>query len=400
MQICFFEDALSSGLKPLTLTRPADELRIGALKINEKWKLRLRPVNTTRILAPYMEGVYDTPDLEEDTECVWINGRYLPETGIEALIGGLKPDEGLTFKNIPVIVKMTSSRSRGQLNAGTFSTAETSFEETELGALLTNSWQVFTENANEINKDLELLRDGLFPVDPGKFPGVHFSDPANVFIGSDVSIEPGTVILADPGPVILKDHSHVMAGSLLRGPMVLGEHAVLKMGAKIYEGTTIGPWCKIGGEVNNVVFQAYSNKAHDGFLGNSAVGEWCNFGADTNNSNLKNNYSLVRLPDWENGREIETGLQFCGLIMGDHSKTSINSMLNTGTVCGVSSNIFSGNFPKKLIRSFRWVGSGGEEIYKFDKAMEAAEKMMGRRGVELSPEYRKMMRHLFEKSNR
>lgn len=397
MQICFFQDALVSCLKPLTLTRPADDLRVGIYKIHEKWCRRLSIDTFSRIVPPRMEGVFNCPDLSEEVDCIWINGRYLPENGIEEHISELGVDEGLMFQNVPVVVKFTGRRSSGLFKAGNINTSDVSFNETKLGGLLSQPWQVFARNEAEILSDAS-ISEPFKPVIPGDYSGVHFVNPKQVFVGGDTRIEPGVVINASDGPVYLDEGAHIMSGSMIRGPVVIGRDAVVKMGAKIYGATTIGPHCKVGGELNNVVFQAYSNKAHDGFLGNSVVGEWCNFGADTNNSNLKNNYSTVRLTDWDSGREYDTELQFCGLIMGDHSKTAINTVFNTGTVCGVSCNIFSGKFPAKYIRSFRWLGPAGEDIYKFDKAMEAAERMMKRRGIVLTPEYRAMMRHLYEKS--
>lgn len=398
MQICFFEDSLSGSLKPLTLTRPCDDLRAGILKIHAKWSLRLKSDSFTRILKPKMEGVFNAPEINEEDVCIWINGRFLPDPNVIKIIDSLIEDEGLVLQNIPVVVKMSGSRSARLFKAGNINTSDIDFEDIESGRLLTNPWSIFRVNAEEIEKDIELL-PGLKRINPSEFEGVFFNNPTQIYCGKNVQIEPGTVLNASDGPVVLMDDSLVMAGCLVRGPFVLGEHSVLKMGAKVYGGSTIGPHCKIGGEINNVVFQGFSNKAHDGFLGNSVIGEWCNFGADTNNSNLKNNYSNVRVTDWESGKEVDTELQFCGLVMGDHSKTAINTVLNTGTVCGVSSNIFSGTFPPKLIKSFRWMGPKGEDIFKFDKAMEVAERMMKRRGLSLTPEYRAMMRFIFEKSN-
>lgn len=398
MQICFFEDSLTNTLKPLTLTRPSNELRVGILKINEKWKHFLGVERISHLLAPRMKDVFPSMGISEDIDCYWINGRFLPSVDLLDQIKDLKIDEGLTFKNIPVVIKMSGKRSAGLFAAGNVSTSEVNFTEINTGVLLSQPWHIFAYNAEEIHKDIQQLT-GLKQINLENYPGVVVSGSNKVFIGEHVSIEPGVVIITNDGPVYIGDDSEIMAGALLRGPLAICEHVSVKMGAKIYGGTTIGPYCKVGGELNNVVFQAYSNKAHDGFLGNAVIGEWCNFGADTNNSNLKNNYSTVRLTDWDSGREYDTELQFCGLIMGDHSKTAINSVLNTGTVCGVSANLFSTKFPPKLIRSFRWIGSDGEEIYKFDKAMEAADRMMKRRGVSITPEYRAMMRFLFEKNN-
>ncbi|MCH8485230.1 MAG: glucose-1-phosphate thymidylyltransferase [Candidatus Cyclonatronum sp.] len=400
MQLCFFDDSRATRLMPLTLTKPSNMVRIGILTIAEKWERYLSPELVTRQLPEYMAGVYPAPPLNPDEDCIWINGRFLPDLEVLGQIMQLQTDEGLMHSNTPVALRMDGSRSVSIFNAGSIPGTDISFRDTDRGTLLDAPWQVFGFNGGEILADISLLKSGLRPVDESRFPGVFFQNAYQIFVDEGVVIEPGCTILAAEGPVYIGAKATIMAGSMLRGPAAVCDHATVKMGAKIYADTTIGPWCKVGGEVQNVVMQAYSNKGHDGFLGNSAIGEWCNLGADTNNSNLKNNYSSVRLTEWETGKEYDTGLQFCGTIMGDHSKTAINTMLNTGTVCGVFSNIVLGDFPPKHIKSFRWLTKNGEDIYKFDKAMEAAERMMGRRGIEITPEYRAMMRFLFEKANR
>ncbi|MGB0346466.1 MAG: glucose-1-phosphate thymidylyltransferase, partial [Balneolaceae bacterium] len=201
-------------------------------------------------------------------------------------------------------------------------------------------------------------------------------------------------IIADEGPVYIGQDSKVEAGSIIKGPVAIGAQAEIKMGGKIFNGTTVGPVCKVGGEINNCIFHSYSNKAHDGFAGNSIIGQWSNFGAATNTSNLKNNYSKVRLPHWDSGEMSEDGVQFFGTVFGDFSKTAINTSLNTGTICGVSSNIFCSGFPPKIIPSFTWLGKDAD-MYEFDKAIKAIQAMMERRDVELSQEHISMMRYLF-----
>lgn len=400
MQLCFFDDTRATRLMPLTLTRPSNLVRIGILTISEKWERYLAPDLLTRQMPDYMEGVYPAPTPDPGSDCIWINGRFLPDAEVLEQILQLGNDEGLMHNHTPVALRMDGSRSVSIFNAGSLPGTDISFSETAHGTLLDAPWQVFARNGAQILADISLLKSELQPTEESRFPGVIFHNRDQVYVEEGASIEPGCVILAGEGPVFIRRDATVMAGALLRGPVAVCEHATIKMGAKIYGDTTIGPWCKAGGEVQNVVMQAYSNKGHDGYLGNSAIGEWCNLGADTNNSNLKNNYSSVRLTEWESGKEYDSGLQFCGTIMGDHSKTAINTMLNTGTVCGVFSNIVLGDFPPKHIKSFRWLTKNGEDIYKFDKAMETAERMMGRRGIEVSPEYRAMMRFLFEKANR
>jgi UDP-N-acetylglucosamine diphosphorylase/glucosamine-1-phosphate N-acetyltransferase len=204
------------------------------------------------------------------------------------------------------------------------------------------------------------------------------------------------MIFAEKGPVYIGEGAQIMANSVVRGPAAICEKSVIKMGAKIYEDTTIGPVCKVGGEVANVIFHSYSNKAHDGYAGNSVFGQWCNLGADTNTSNLKNNYSTVKVIDWRTKKEIDTGQQFIGTIMGDHSKTGINAMLNTGTLCGVCCNLFSDDYPPKFVPSFSWVSGNDIVPYHFEKAVEAMERMMQRRDVPLTPSYHRMMKAIFQ----
>ncbi|AXI99533.1 UDP-N-acetylglucosamine diphosphorylase/glucosamine-1-phosphate N-acetyltransferase [Cyclonatronum proteinivorum] len=400
MQLCFFDDTRATRLMPLTLTKPSNMVRVGILTITEKWEHYLSPDLVTRQMPEYMAGVYPAPEIDPSADCIWINGRFLPDHQVLGEILQLSTDEGLMHKHTPVAMRMDGTRSVSIFNAGSLPGAEISFSDTEHGTLLDAPWQVFAFNGEQVQADISLLKAKLRTVDEKKYPGVHFQSPYQVYVKDGAVIEPGSIIMAGDGPVYIGEKATIMSGAMLRGPVAVCSHATIKMGAKIYGDTTIGPWCKAGGELQNVVMQAYSNKGHDGFLGNSAIGEWCNLGADTNNSNLKNNYSNVRLTEWETGKDYDTGLQFCGTIMGDHSKTAINTMLNTGTVCGVCSNIVLGDFPPKHIKSFRWLTKNGEDIYKFDKAMETAGRMMERRGIEITPEYRAMMRFLFEKANR
>jgi UDP-N-acetylglucosamine diphosphorylase/glucosamine-1-phosphate N-acetyltransferase len=221
----------------------------------------------------------------------------------------------------------------------------------------------------------------------------------NVFVEEGFSGEYFT-LNASTGPVFLGKGSEIMEGSVIRGPLALGSHSTVKLAAKIYGPTTIGPHCKAGGEINNSVLQGFSNKGHDGFLGNAVVGEWCNLGADTNNSNLKNNYTEVKVWNYPSNRFIRTGLQFCGLIMGDHSKTGINTMLNTGTVAGVSANIFGSGFPRNFIPSFSWGGAAGLVDYKLEKAFETMEEVMRRRDLELTETDKVIFRHIFKETEK
>jgi UDP-N-acetylglucosamine diphosphorylase/glucosamine-1-phosphate N-acetyltransferase len=242
---------------------------------------------------------------------------------------------------------------------------------------------LYTLNDQVLVADYFLLTGGRIsqPLSPTNSV---IGNPSLIFLEEGAQVE-ASILNTTSGPVYIGKDAEIMEGCLVRGPFSLGEHAVLKMGAKIYGATTIGPYCKVGGEVTNTLFQAYSNKGHDGFLGNALVGEWCNFGADSNTSNLKNNYSPVRTYSYETDAEVNTGELFMGVCMGDHSKCGINTMFNTATVVGVSCNIYGGGFPDKYIPSFSWGGSEDLVPFRLDKAMEAANQMMRRRGLELTP---------------
>lgn len=391
-QICFFEDNNFKHFYPLTLTRPVDQLRVGILRIFEKWTKSLKNESHTRILRHELKGVFPSPFLKKES-CLWINPRFLPDSEIVNDIASLEPGEGLQFQNEPVIFLSDAETSQKLFDNFEINSLKIAFRDTVHGDLIHHITDILHLNGTQIESDLRLIQadstlDHRSPIlIEGRNP---------VYAEENVHIEPGSIFLTDDGPVYLAEGSHIMAGTMIRGPVALGEHSTIKMGAKIYSGTTIGPHSKVGGELNNVVIQGYSNKAHDGFLGNSILGEWCNLGADTNNSNLKNNYSTVRMADFESGEPYDTGLQFCGMIMGDHCKTAINTMINTGSIFGVSCNIASGDFPPKLLPSFSWYAQGKNETYDFDKAMQTSEKMMIRRGLELTDDYRAMMKYLYE----
>lgn len=253
-------------------------------------------------------------------------------------------------------------------------------------------WDIFSLNDNAIRADYKLITAGS---NSAPVPAGVTVTGSDIFIEEGANVYPGTIINAQAGPVYIGKHTEVLEGTMIRGPLALCEQGVIKMGAKIYGATTIGPGCKVGGEINNTVFFANSNKAHDGYLGNAVIGEWCNLGADTNCSNLKNNYDEVKVWSEQQGALVATGLTFCGLLMGDHSKCGINTMFNTGTVVGVSANIYGGSFPDKFIPSFSWGGSEGMVTYKLDKAMETANRMMGRRNKTLSAAETEMYTHIF-----
>ncbi|MEQ8523624.1 putative sugar nucleotidyl transferase [Gracilimonas sp.] len=394
MKICFFEDKQVESFYPLTLTRPMDDLRLGILTIREKWLRALDKTSYCRLLPKHLKGVFEQGNMTESDEVTWINSRFLPSQDLLSAINELKVGQRLVFKNVSVVAKVSHENSGKLFNENIFS--EQGLEKIELDKAIhiEHLWDLLSLNSYEIEKDIQLM--GLKAVSERTnytLDSVHH--PSNTFIGEDVMIEPGCIFIAKDGPVVIQDGATIEAGSILRGPVVVGEGATVKMAARIYGGTTIGPVCKVGGEVSGCIFHSYSNKAHDGFAGNSIFGQWVNLGANTITSNLKNDYKNIEVTDWTSKEQIQTGKQFLGTVMADHSKTAINTMLNTGTICGVSSNVFIDELSPKVIDSFTWLGPRGPAIYRFEKAIEVMQAMMKRRDVELTDDYERMMKHIF-----
>lgn len=396
MQICFFEDKHFTNFHPLTLTRPVDDLRIGILTIAEKWRETLKPENSARLLRTELREVFEEGAIAKDDSCIWINARYLPSNALIKEVKNLGPGNCLQNRSTVIAAHVDGETSAQWLQNGKPDFNALFVLESNDFKAIEHLWDLFKMNGSEIEQDFARL--DTEQNDKSQVSGnAVLENEANIFIGEGATIEAGCVLNAEKGPIYIGNGATVMAGSVIYGPTAVCEHARVNAGAKIYADTTIGPVCKVGGEVNNCIFHSYSNKGHDGFVGNSIFGQWCNLGADTNTSNLKNNYSTIRITDWKSEQEIETGQQFFGTVMGDHSKTAINTQLNTGTICGVNCNIFSGDFPPKFIQSFSWVGSNVIQTYKLDKAFETMEAMMARRDVELTEAYKRMMRAIFQK---
>ncbi len=398
MQLCFFEDHIYSNFHPLTLSRPVDDLRLGIHTIAEKWFCALDSEAWWRLCRPELQAVFSHINPDENAPGCWINSRYLPSAKLVDEIKNLNEDTCIKSGNTVVAARVDMATAQKWIQNGQPDFSSLLVLEGGSFSCITRLWDLFLMNADEIIADLERSEKPA----PGQgtiSPHAILENKEQIYIGKGVTIEPGAILIAEDGPIYLGKGASVKAGAIIRGSAAVCEDATVKMGAKIYPGTTIGPVCKVGGEVNNSIFHSYSNKGHDGFLGNSLIGQWCNIGANTNTSNLKNNYSTIRITDWESREEIETGQQFLGTVMGDHTKTAINTQLNTGTVCGVSCNIFSSNFPPKFIPSFSWVGSNVIQSYKIDKALEAMEAMMVRRDVELTDDYEALMRFIAKSSN-
>ncbi|MBO7653114.1 MAG: GlmU family protein [Bacteroidales bacterium] len=376
MKYILSDSGYHGRFRPLSLTRSIADFRIGILTLREKWEKYLGEKVFVRT-EPYLQDKYETVD---DSDCVVIPSILLPDCNIAKAIKSL--EAGMLTKDGVVLASVEPS--------------EPSASEVEYSGkvfMLKSLTDIFSLNGMEINKDFELLTAGR-KSRPLSATNVSFGK-CPVFVEEGCSIECATLNTND-GPIYIGANAEVMEGANIRGPFALCEHGVLKMGAKMYGDTTVGPWCKVGGELSNVVFFGYSNKAHDGFLGNSVVGEWCNFGADSNNSNLKNNYAEVKLWNYDTQKFENTGLQFCGLIFGDHSKCGINTMFNTGTVVGVSANIFGAGFPSKYVPSFSWGGASGFTEYKLDTAFEVMTRVMARRHIEFTEIDKDIMRHIHE----
>jgi UDP-N-acetylglucosamine diphosphorylase/glucosamine-1-phosphate N-acetyltransferase len=379
-------DINHKNLLPLTYTRPVADLRIGILTIAEKWEKHLN-TKAGFITEPYLQTKYQGQFANDN---LIINGGCLPNQALLKAISALKVGEALLQKENFIAVR-TNKQQFNINDISDYKPIEFSEEYKEVAY----PWHIFSWNGEEIHSDFKMLTEGRTSQIPD--PTNRIAGKENVFIEAGATVK-FTTINADRGPIYIGKDAEIMENCVIRGPFAMLPGSVLKMGAKVYGPTTLGPVCKVGGEINNSVFQANSNKAHDGFLGNSVIGEWCNLGADTNNSNLKNNYAEVRIWNYEGENFKKTGLQFCGLIMGDHSKCGINTMFNTGTVVGVSANIFGAGFPRNFIPSFSWGGAHGFSDYKLNKALEVAELVMERRHKDLDQTEIDILTHIYEET--
>ena len=384
--ILFDSDVRNSPL-PFTYTRPVAEIRIGILTIREKWEFFLG-FTTTTITEEYLEAKYPMVELNEN---ILINASFLPTKNLVNQVRKLSKNQAI-FQGEQIVAFFTSDT---QENVDFDSYEQLKFQEDLIQIKHTSD--IFSLNDKAIQADFDLLTEGRTsqPIPDG----VHTIQRQNIFIEQGATVSYSS-LNASKGPIYIGKDSEIMEGCLVRGPFALGESSILKMGTKVYGATTVGPFCKVGGEINNSVLFGYSSKGHEGFLGNSVLGEWCNIGADSNSSNLKNNYAEVKLWNYENERFTNTGLQFCGLIMGDHSKCGINTMFNTGTVVGVSANIFGSGFPRNFIPSFSWGGAAGFTIYQMKKVIEVAKVVMKRRDLELSETDISILQHVFDETSK
>ena len=387
MNYILFDGEVRNALLPFTYTKPVADIRIGILTIREKWEKYLG-LTTTTITEEYLEEKYPMVEMEAN---ILINASFCPTPSLVEKVKNLSKNEAI-FKGEDVLAFFTSD-SQEEVNFDDYTQIE--FDEEVLQ--IKNTWDIFSLNHKAIQEDFDLITEGRTsqPIPEG----TRYLGKETIFIEEGAKIT-FAILNASSGPIYIGKDAEIMEGSAVRGPFAMGESSVLKLNTKIYGATTLGPYCKVGGEVNNSVLMAYSNKGHDGFLGNSVIGEWCNLGADTNNSNLKNNYATVKLWHYETGRFANTGLQFCGLIMGDHSKCGINTMFNTGTVIGVSANVFGSGFPRNFVPSFSWGGASGFTEYKTNKVFEVAEVVLKRRNLVFDEKDQKILTHIFEETKK
>ena len=387
MNYILFDGSARNKLLPFTYTRTVADIRVGILTIREKWE-KMLGFTTSTVTEDYLIDKFPMIEMEQN---IFINASILPTENLVNLIQNLSENKALFIDDEPLAFFAKEDQ---EIDFETFDVILYTNDDI---LRIENTWDIFKLNGEAIKRDFKLLTS-----DRESQP---IPEMTIAFNKDQIFIEEGAVLPlcslnANDGPIYIGKDSEIMEGSMIRGPFALCENATIKMGAKIYGATTIGPHSKVGGEVNNCVIFGYSNKGHDGFLGNSVVGEWCNIGADTNNSNLKNNYAEVRLWDYETEGFAKTGLQFCGLMMGDHSKCGINTMFNTGTVVGVSANIFGSGFPRNFIPSFSWGGSAGMITYKTNKAFEVAKVVMSRRDIAFTEVDIQILEHIFKETSK
>jgi len=390
MNVILFDlPEIRSSLLPFTYTRPVAEIRLGIFTITEKWRRHLQETTVSHFTQPYLTTKFPLR-LEKDN--LLINGALIPDPQILGILNKLTPGQIIQYQGL-LLAAYFDETTMSKFQDPSELSGLTGVEIDHVPNLIKRYWNIFQNNGDQIREDIKLLDD----TNRAEISDAH----TVIYNRNDVWVEPGVsvkaaILNADNGPIYLGKNSEVNEGAIIRGPFALGESSTVRMGAKIRGNTTIGPFCNIGGEVSNSILFGYSNKAHDGYLGDSVIGEWCNMGADSNTSNLKNNYGEVKVWNYHLGEFEKSGQQFCGLMMGDHSKCGINTMFNTGSVVGVYSNIFGTGFPRTFVPSFAWGGHGGFSTYKLDKVIETTKRTMSRKQVELKKVDRDILVYLFD----
>ena len=407
MQICVFEDRYYRNFLPLTYLRPIYELRCGAVTLLEKILLSFPKANIILLsrvdLRDYVSEEYPQHTLKHlnDEDTWFINGRVLADDGIKQLIIKQSKNQKVYIQGNEIIAAFIH---RENVRTVIDQISQTSFDEGMIKDIASEScslrigrypWDLIQQNSIEIENDFQrLLKNRKKKMFSGKlYRGAQIINKRNVLMGKGTLIKSGAVLDAENGPIIIGNNVTIMPNAVIEGPAVIGDNSLIKVGAKIYHGTTIGPHCKVGGEVEASIIHSYSNKQHDGFLGHSYLGSWVNIGADTNTSDLKNTYGNVKV--YINGELLDTGLQFVGLTMGDHSKTGINVMFDTGSFVGVSCNVYGAGFPPKFLPSFSWGEKESWLTYQLEKSIETARRVMARRNVQMNEHYEKIFRNVF-----
>lgn len=404
MQICIYEDEKYSNFYPLSYTRPVYELVCGINSLMEKVIRVSSGLKVALYCRQYLEATlkHQYPDAEinniNDNQCLFINGRVLASEDLSKIV--LEDSEDCIYKSGSEIAAVRLSK-KNLTKAKHNLTGILKFEsfldlpEKTVDVKLYNYlWEMISDNGSEIVKYTEeLTKDNSAFTDPQDFEGVNFVNANKIFIKNNVTIKPGVVIDATNGAVYIDENVFIYPNAVIEGPVYIGKDSKIKIGAAIYENVSIGSNCKIGGEVEDAIILSYTNKQHAGFIGHSYIGSWVNLGADTNCSDLKNNYSAVKVK--LHGETIDTGMQFLGLIIGDHSKSAINTMFNTGTIIGIFSNIFGAGFPPKFIPSFSWGGADGMKTYDLNKCINTAKIVFGRRNREFTSDDEKLLETVF-----
>jgi UDP-N-acetylglucosamine diphosphorylase/glucosamine-1-phosphate N-acetyltransferase len=383
MNYILFDGPERDNLLPFTFTRPVGEIRLGILTIKEKWEAYLK-IKVSYLTEEYLSAKYP---LVVGTDNICINGSFLPSTELVNALQNIQIGESLVYGDRIIAYRSKDVRKYTDI---------TNFKSVVLNTKpidIEFTWDIFAKNGEALDADFEFLTKGRVSQPISNTNSL--IQPERIFLEEGAKVE-YSILNATDGPISVGKIAEIGEGSLIRGGLALCDNAVIKMGGKLYGPTTIGPYSKVCGEVSNSVIFGYSSKGHEGYLGNAVLGEWCNIGADSNNSNLKNNYAKVRLWNYATEKFEQTGLQFCGLMMGDHSKSAINTMFNTGTVIGVNSNIYVPGFPRNFVPSFSWGGASGFTSYMPKKAFEAAEVMMARRGVVFDAVEADILTHVFE----
>lgn len=405
-RICLFEGIYYQRLLPLVYFRPQYDLRCGILTLREKVEMYYPDIPISLHVRSYLKDLLkeQNPDKEinevSGKHCLFINGRVVVDEKFRQQVD-LNAEDTLYVKEDTIVAAVVSGSKLEELKERlgdlyTLSDFNDLVKQDIDANIVSYPWDLVQINGEEIEKDFNALmakNDG--EMIKGKvYEGAHLINKENIFIDEGAKVKPGVVIDAEEGPVYIGKKATIFPNATIEGPCFVGDSSKIKIGAKIYEGTSIGEVCKVGGEVEESIIHSYSNKQHDGFLGHAYLGQWVNLGADTNNSDLKNNYGSVKV--FINGEQIDSGSMFVGLTMGDHSKCGINTMFNTGTVVGVCGNIFGSGFPRKYLPSFSWGGAEAITTYDLEQCISVAKKVMGRRDIELTETLNRLFRKVFD----